>query len=175
VKRLAFVLFLGGCSVVDQPYPAAWDPPKPAPDCSRFEGTYADRGEVAGQVARRSLTREIFGEASPWEQAKSVRLELVEDGAVITAQDGGKPVSRHFSAKDGDFRCDGGTLTLRARRWVTSGLMSGRESVRVDLYDAQPFLVAHIEERVTGVMFVVVPLSGESARWFRFARLGPAQ
>ena len=32
---------------------------------------------------------------------------------------------------------------------------------------------AHVEERVSGVMFIVVPLSGESARWFRFARLKP--
>jgi hypothetical protein len=51
--------------------------------------------------------------------------------------------------------------------------MSGRESVTVDLYDADPFLVAHVEERVTGVMFILVPLSGESARWFRFPRLKP--
>ena len=173
VKRLALVLLVGGCSVVDQPYPTAWDTPKPAPDCSRFEGTYADRGEVAGQVARRSLTRELFGEDSPWEVAKSVRMELVEDGAVLTVLDGDKPVTRHFSAKEGDFRCENGRLTLRARRWVTSGLMSGRESVRVDLYEADPFLVAHIEERVSGVMFIVVPLSGESARWFRFPRLKP--
>jgi hypothetical protein len=173
ITGLALVLFAGGCSVVDQPYPAAWDPPKQAPDCRRFEGTYADSGEVAGQTARRSLTRELFGEDSPWEKARIVRIELVEDGTVVTVQNGDKPVARHFSAKEGDFRCDQGRLTLRARRWVTSGLMSGRESVRVDLYEADPFLVAHIEERVSGVMFIVVPLAGESARWFRFPRLKP--
>jgi hypothetical protein len=175
MKRLALVLALGGCSVVDQPYPPAWDPLSPASlsDCRRFEGTYADRGESPGQTARPSLTRELFGEDSPWEKATSVRMELVEDGAVITVQDGDKPVSRHFSTKEGDFRCQDGKLTVRARRWVTSGLMSGRESVRVDFYAAEPFLVAHVEERVSGVMFIVVPLSGESARWFRFARLKP--
>jgi hypothetical protein len=173
MTRVVLVLFLGGCSVVDQPYPTAWDPLSPAgvSDCRRFEGTYADRGEAPGQTARASLTRELLGEESPWEKATSVRMELVEDGAVITVQDGDKPVSRHFSIKAGDFRCQDGNLTLRARRWVTSGLMSGRESVKVDLYKAEPFLVAHIEERVSGVMFIVVPLSGESARWFRFPRL----
>jgi hypothetical protein len=173
MSRVVLVLFLGGCSVVDQPYPPAWAPLSQASvsDCRRFEGTYADRGESPGQTARPSLTRELFGEESPWEKATSVRMELVEDGAVITVQDGGKPVSRHFSIKEGDFRCQDGKLTLRARRWVTSGLMSGRESVRVDLHAAEPFLVAHVEERVSGVMFIVVPLSGESARWFRFPRL----
>jgi hypothetical protein len=173
ITRLALVLLAGGCSVVDQTYPVAWDAPKQAPDCRRFEGTYADRGEVAGQTARRSLTRELFGEDSPWEKAETVRIELVEDGTVVTVRDGDKPVARHFSAKEGDFRCDQGKLTLRARRWVTSGLMSGRESVKFEAYEADPFLVAHVEERVTGVMFIVVPLSGESARWFRFARLKP--
>jgi hypothetical protein len=30
-----------------------------------------------------------------------------------------------------------------------------------------------VRESITGVMFLVVPLSGESARWLRFARLKP--
>jgi hypothetical protein len=175
VKRLALVLAMGGCSVVDQPYPPTWDPlsQTPAADCRRFEGVYADRGEAPGQTARRSLTRELFGEDSPWERATRVRVELVEDGAAVTVEGADKPLVRHFSAKTGDFRCDRGKLTLRDRRWVTSGLMSGRESVKVDLHEAEPYLVAHVEERLSGVMFIVVPLSGESARWFRFPRLKP--
>jgi hypothetical protein len=37
----------------------------------------------------------------------------------------------------------------------------------------QPYLVVHVHEAMTGLMFMVVPLSGESTRWFRFARLAP--
>jgi hypothetical protein len=51
--------------------------------------------------------------------------------------------------------------------------MSGRESVKIELRMAEPFLVAHVYESITGVMFLVVPLSGESARWYRFSRLKP--
>jgi hypothetical protein len=51
--------------------------------------------------------------------------------------------------------------------------MSGRESVKIELNMAEPFLVAHVYESISGVMFLVVPLSGESARWYRFRRLKP--
>ena len=84
-----------------------------------------------------------------------------------------KPETRRFSIKAGEARCDRGRLTLVAKRWVASDLMSGRESVKIELNQADPFLVAHVYESVTGVMFLVVPLSGESARWFRFPRLKP--
>ncbi len=175
VKRLALVLLAAGCSIVDQPYPHAWDPlpQSPAMDCRRFEGVYADRGEAPGQTARPSLTRELFGPDSPWEKVARLRLELTADGATVTVDGAERPLVHHFSAKEGDFRCEAGKLNLRTRRWVTSGLMSGRESVRVEFHEAHPVLVARIEERITGVMFIVVPLSGESARWFRFARLTP--
>ena len=173
MKRLALVLLASGCSVVDQPYPATWDPPSRAADCSRFDGTYADRGEAPGQTARPSLTRELFGEDSPWEKANRVRIELVPDGAAVGVEGVDKPFVRHFSAKEGEFRCDAGKLRLRVGRWVVSGLMSGRETVTTELHDAEPFLIAHFEGRMTGVMFAVVPLSGESARWFRFPRIKP--
>ena len=56
---------------------------------------------------------------------------------------------------------------------MASDLMSGRESVKIELNLAEPFIVAHVYESISGVMFLVVPLSGESARWYRFRRLSP--
>ena len=177
MKRLALLALLAGCSVVDEPYPLAWDPPafRPAEDCGRFQGTYADRGEAPGQTARPSLTRELFGASSPWEKAASVRFDFAADdslGVTVLGPEA-QPVTHTFSAKAGDLACERGKLVLRQRRWVASDLMSGRESVKVELHDADPHLVAHVYESMTGVMFAVVPLSGESARWFRFARLKP--
>jgi len=170
-------MLLAGCSVVDSPYPPAWDPvsASTAEDCRRFQGTYADRGEAPGQTARPSFTRELFGPDSPWEKAASIRFDFSEeDGVDVTvAGEGLAPVMRRFSAKTDEFRCERGRLVLRARRWVVSDLMSGRETVKMDLVEAAPFLVTHVQESMTGVMFLVVPLSGESARWFRFARLKP--
>lgn len=177
MKHLALVLLLAGCSVADEPYPLAWGqlPFSPQDDCRRFQGTYADRGEAPVQSARPSLTRELFGPDSFWEKATSVRFDFVSEDSVEVTVDGNgiNPVVRRFSAKAGEFRCDRGKLVLRARRWVASDLMSGRESVKIDLHEAEPFLVAHVYESMTGVMFMVVPLSGESARWFRFPRIKP--
>ena len=177
MRRFALVVLVAGCSVVDAPYPSAWDPPSasPASDCRRFQGTYADRGEAPGEAAPPSLTRELFGPDSPWERVSSLRFDFTPEQAldVTLAGEGLEPTVRRLSAKTGEFRCDQGKLVLRSRRWVASGLMSGRETVKVDLHEADPFLVAHVHESMTGVMFMVVPLSGESARWFRFPRLKP--
>jgi len=177
VRPLALTLLLAGCSVADSPYPLAWEAPSASPqdDCRRFQGTYADRGEAPEQTARPSFTRELFGPDSPWEKAASIRFEFpAEDAVDVTvAGEGLAPVVRRFSAKSGEFRCERGTLVLRTRRWVTSDLMSGRETVKMDLVEAAPFLVTRVHESMTGVMFLVVPLSGESARWFRFPRLRP--
>lgn len=177
LKRLGLLAFLAGCSVVDSPYPLAWEPlgaPR-AHDCRRFQGTYADRGDAPGQSVRPSLTRELFGPDSPWEKATTVRFDFADEDAidVTVAAQGVDPVLRRFSAKNGEFSCDRGKLALNSRRWVASDLMSGREKVKIDLHEAEPFLVAHVQETITGVMFLVVPLSGESARWFRFPRLKP--
>ena len=177
MRRTFLLGLLAGCTVADNPYPIAWDPiPVPAAaDCRQFEGTYADRGEAFGQAARPSLTRELFGADSPWEKASSVHLEFTaEDSVEVTVSgESRKPETRRFSIKAGEARCDRGRLELLARRWVASDLMSGRESVKIELNQADPFLVTHVRESTTGVMFLVVPLSGESARWFRFARLKP--
>ncbi len=177
MKRLVLLALLAGCTVADKPYPIDWDPisAPAAEDCRQFEGTYADRGEAFGETERRSLTRELFGASSPWEKAGSVRLEFAtEDSVAVTVSgEGMKPETRRFSIKAGEARCDRGRLELAAKRWVASDLMSGRESVKIELNQADPFLVAHVYESVTGVMFLVVPLSGESARWFRFPRLKP--
>ena len=177
MKRLGLLAFLAGCSVADNPYPLAWPllPAPPANDCAHFQGTYADRGEAPGQTTQPSLTRELFGPDGPWEKATAIRFEFTPEDAldVTVSGEGPKPAVHRLSAKAGEFACDRGQLVLNSRRWVASDLMSGRESVRIELNMAEPFLVAHVSESISGVMFLVVPLSGESARWYRFRRLKP--
>jgi hypothetical protein len=51
--------------------------------------------------------------------------------------------------------------------------MSGRETVKIEMHQADHHLVTRVDETTTGVMFIVVPLSGESGRWYRFPRLKP--
>jgi hypothetical protein len=177
MRRLALVLFLAGCSVADDPDPAAWDPLPVAQssNCRNFSGSYADRGEAPGQAAKPSLTRELFGPDSPWEKAVSIELDLQSDDVleIRVSAPGAKPFSRRFMTKDRGFSCERGKLKVRSRRWVTSDLMSGREDVSIEMYLASPHLVTRVDETTTGVMFMVVPLSGESAKWYRFPRLKP--
>jgi len=176
MKRLALALLLAGCTVADDPYPARWDPlPLAATaNCRHFRGTYADRGEAPGQANRPSLTRELFGPDSPWEKAVSIEFDPADDTLDIRVQaPGATQFSRRLTAKARDFTCEQGKLVVRSRRWVTSDVMSGRETVKIELHQAEQHLVARVDETTTGVMFMVVPLSGESARWYRFQRLKP--
>jgi hypothetical protein len=41
------------------------------------------------------------------------------------------------------------------------------------MHRADRHLVTRVDETTTGVMFMVVPLSGESVRWFRFPLVKP--
>ena len=176
MRRLAVLLLLAGCSVVDEPYPARWDPLPPTlpADCLRFQGTYADRGESPAKEPKPSLTRELFGAQSPWEKAVSVEFAFGEQALDIrVAAPGANAFSRRLAASSGEFACEGGKLVVRNRRWVTSDLMSGREIVKIEMYQADPQLVARVDETTTGLMFMVVPLSGESVKWYRFPRLKP--
>ena len=176
MRYSAVLILLAGCSVVNERYPPAWElPAVSTADCRRFSGTYADRGESAGRAANPSLTRELLGEDGPWARAKSVRLDIGADETIevtVNPEDAA-PFVQRFSAKTGDYRCEGGKLMFRTTRWITSGLMSGRERVKIELHEADRYLIAHVEENTTGVMFMVVPLAGESVRWFRFPRLQP--
>jgi hypothetical protein len=176
VRRIALVLLVTGCSVADEPYPLTWDPLPPAAsaDCAHFRGVYSDRGESPSSPNKPSLTRELFGQESPWEKAVSIELEP-GDGTldIRVATPAGDAYSRQLTEKAGDFVCNRGTLVVRNRRWVYSDLMSGRESVKIEMHRADRHLVTRVDETTTGVMFMVVPLSGESARWYRFSRLKP--
>lgn len=177
MRRIALIVLLAGCSVADDPYPARWDPLPPATssNCSQFSGRYADRGESPAHSTRPSLTRELFGKDSPWEKAVSIELDLPSDEAleIRVSAPGAKPFARRLSAKAGEFECERGRLIVHSKRWVASDLMSGRESVTIEMHQAEGYLVTRVNESTMGLMFMVVPLTAESARWYRFARLKP--
>lgn len=167
-----FVLPLAACAVGDDPYPFQWGPLPVTDDCRGFAGIYADRGERPAEPYPASLTRELFGPDSPWASATAIRFDFLADDVLevtVTGKDA-KPFVRRFTAAAGDLRCDAGRLLLRDRRWFYSGTMSGRESVAATMHETVGHLVVHIRERTTGMMFMAVPLAGDSSRWYRFPR-----
>jgi len=177
LRNCVVVVSLAGCAVGDELYPNDWDPlmASPSAGCRHLEGIYADRGDAPGHAAAASFSRELFGKDGPWEKAASVRIDFATEDEVDVAVSvtEGKPFIRRFDAKTGEFACERGLMVLRNQRWIYSDVMSGRETVKIELQAAGRHLAAHVYESATGVMFMAVPLSGESARWYRFARLKP--
>lgn len=168
-------LCLAGCAVAEYPYPAAWEPlvPQPDSDCREFEGRYADRGEREDEPARPSLTRQIFGEFSDWENASTVQLAMPKPGALAITVEGaqGQIFSRTLLQADKDFDCRGGHLIVRDRRWIAGYIMSGRQHVEIELNAAGRHVVAQVEEMAYGVMFIIFPVAGTARHWYRFERL----
>jgi hypothetical protein len=173
--RAALVcLALTGCAVAEYPYPAAWDPlvPRPDSDCREFQGSYADRGERDDDPEHKpSLTRELFGDLSDWEEAKTVRIAATGPGVfeVTVSGDQGRIFSRKLDRSD--YACRGGRLIVRDRRWVVGYIMSGRQHVEVELNDDGRRVVAQVEEIGYGVMFIIFPVVGTGRHWYRFERL----
>jgi hypothetical protein len=168
-------LALTGCAVAEYPYPAAkWDPlvQQPDSDCHEFAGRYADRGERPEDPNKPSLTRELFGEFSDWEDATSVQLAMPKAGVleVTVSGDKGKLFSRTLEGRD--VACRGGRLILRDQHWIASYVMTGRQHIEVELNQADQRIVTQVEELAYGVMFIIFPMIGTARHWYRFERLG---
>jgi len=166
-------IVLVACAVAEYPYPPAWDPlvPQPDSDCREFEGRYADRGESGHEPGKPSLTRELFGEFSDWEDASTVRFAIPRDGVleVTVSSEKGQLFSRTLNGSD--FACRGGRLIVRDKRWIGGYIMSGRQHIEVELSRDGSSVVAQVEEMAYGVMFIIFPIIGTARHWHRFQRL----
>jgi hypothetical protein len=168
-------LCLAGCAVSEYPYPLAWQPlvPQAESDCREFQGRFADRGERDDDPSKPSLTRELFGEFSDWENASTVQLAMPKEG-VLEISVANHAASRLFTRtfrKDKDFSCRGGRLIVRSRRWIVGYVMSGRQHVDLELNGGSGNVVVQVEEFAYGVMFVIFPVIGTARHWYRFQRL----
>ncbi len=172
-SAIVAVLVVAGCAAVN-PYPAAWDP-LPAPsstDCKRFEGRYADKADSNDNV-KPSLTRELFGFNTDWEKATRVDFSLPRDDTLeVTVSSGtDKMMTRTFSAAEGELACDAGRLILRTTHWTRADVMLAREKAKLTLHRAGDYLVAEVEDDLTGLFFVIVPIVGSVTNWYRFAKV----
>jgi len=180
MRRAAFpslwvaCLCLAGCAVAEYPYPTAWDPlvPQPDSDCREFQGRFADRGERDDEPSKPSLTRELFGEFSDWENAATVQFGFPKQDVleISVANDAGRLFVRTLR-KDSGFACRGGRLIVRDGHWIAGYVMSGRQHVEVEVNRAGPHIIAQVEETAYGVMFVIFPVVGTARHWYRFQRL----
>jgi len=169
----AAALCLAGCAAVN-PYPAAWEPLRPsaAADCKLFEGGYSDKADSQDRV-KPSLTRELFGFNTDWENATRVDFSLPRDDALeITVWSGtDKLLTRTLSAAEGELACDAGRLILRNTHWTRADVMLAREKAKLTLHRAGDYLVAEVEDDLAGLFFVIVPIVGSVTNWYRFAKM----
>jgi len=166
-------LVLGGCAVAEYSYPPTWDPlvGQPDSDCREFEGRYADRGERPEEPDKPSLTRELFGEFSAWEQASSVQLAMPRPGALVVTVSGANGPIFSRTLQGSDVACRGGRLIVRDKRWIAGYIMTGRQHIEVELNQDGPRVVTQIEELGYGLMFAFFPVIGTARHWYRFERL----
>ena len=168
----ATALYLVGCAAVN-PYPAAWEPlyPSASADCKLFQGGYSDKADSRDNV-KPSLTRELFGYNTDWEKATRVDFSLPRDDILEATVWSGtdKMMTRTFSAAEGELACDAGLLMLRDTRWVRADVMFAREKAKLTLHKAGDYLVAEVEDNLTGLFFVIVPIVGSVTNWYRFAK-----
>ena len=171
----AACLWLAGCAVAEYPYPLAWQPlvPQADSDCREFQGRFADRGERDDDTAKPSLTRELFGESSEWEEASTVTLAMPKPGVLVVtvSSEQGRLFERTLLRGDNDYDCRAGRLIVRSRRWIAGYVMSGRQHIDLELNRTGNAVVVQVEEFAYGVMFVVFPVVGTARHWYRFQRL----
>ena len=172
-SAIAAVLVVAGCAAVN-PYPAAWEPlyPSASADCKLFQGGYSDKGDSSDNV-KPSLTRELFGYNTNWEKATRVDFSLPRDDALeATVWSGTDKMMTHtFSAAEGELACDAGRLILRTTHWTRADVMLAREKAKLTLHSAGDYLVAEVEDDLTGLFFVIVPIVGSVTNWYRFAKV----
>ena len=171
----AWLLLLAGCTVAEYPYPNSWEVlPRPASmDCREILGTYADRGQSgsAGSEAP-SLTLQLFGPNADWEKAVAVNFSFPAEGAlqVNVLGKSGPLFSRTLTSKDDEYLCKDGRPRLRGRRWIATDLVSGRQTVVLEISALEKYLVAKVNEETYGTLFVLVPIAGTAQHWYRFPR-----
>src|SRR6266446_1318519 len=67
--------------------------------------------------------------------------------------------------------CDAGRLILRNTRWVRADVMIAREKAKLTLHKVGDHLVTEVEDALTGLFFVIVPIVGSVTNWYRFAKM----
>jgi hypothetical protein len=167
-----------GCSSHSS-YPLTWPAvPKTAQrTCEQVVGTYRDQGQVYGTSysPARSLTEVLLGQNGRSWRAESVTLSFprVEQIQIGISGREGQSSSTTFTADEGRFVCHTGSVMLRRpARWSlgSMGVGLGRESVTLELFLVEDYLVVKREEQLFMLLGFIVPAVDRDTDWYRFER-----
>jgi len=164
-----------GCSSHSS-YPLTWPAvPKTAQrTCGQVVGTYRDQGQVSGSSysPTRSLTEVLLGQNDRSWRAESVTLSFprVEQIQIGVSGRQGQSSSATFTAEKGRFVCHTGSVMLqRPAVWsLGSGLGLGRESVTLELFSVEDYLVVKWARHRFMLLGFIVPAVDRDTDWCRF-------
>lgn len=125
---------------------------------------------MVGHEAQPSLALELFGRL---ELVRADRVSLsfpTSETVNVTVWEATRPVFAKTLTSPGDFICDGGRMVVRARHFLAESAVSGWQSVTITLSSADDYLVGQVEEVGVGLVFLVLPVGGETTSWYRFRR-----
>ena len=169
-----------GCSSRSS-YPLTWPaiPETAQRTCEQVVGTYKDQGQVYGTVSSpsRSLTEVVPGQAKRTWRAESVTLSFPRAGQFQIGVSGpeGQSSSTTFTAEEGRFACQTGSVMLRGpAQWSGGGagpaIGLGRWSVTLELFSVGDYLVVKRQEHVFMLLGFMVPVIDHETNWYRFER-----
>src|SRR5207244_8174603 len=123
--------------------------------------SYSDKADSKDRV-KPSLTRELFGFNTDWENATRVDFSLARDDALeVTVWSGAdKMLTRTFSAAEGELACDAGRLILRNTRWVRADVMLAREKAKLTLHSSADYLVVDDAHDLAAPFIVIATIVG---------------
>lgn len=169
-----------GCSSRSS-YPLTWPalPETAQRACEQVVGTYKDQGQMYGTLysPARSLTEVVIGQNDRAWRAESVTLSFPREGQFQIGVSGpeGQSSSATFTADEGRFVCQTGTVMLRRpAQWRGGGagpaIGLGRLSVALELFLVEDYLVVKREEHVFMLLGFMVPVVDRETDWYRFER-----
>lgn len=168
------VILLTSCGY-HRPYPADWSPlPEPqAKDCQSIAGTYKNWGEMVGHPEHPSLAGELFGFGTLGFAPDKVTFSLPDPNTLEVTVLGteGEVFQRTLSTKDHNFACEDGHAVVTDQRWFDADVAFGRESLIIELIPSADYLITHDHNKGFGLVFLIMPVVGDSASWYRFERL----
>jgi len=180
MKRFAAAALCAGllsaCTITHE-YPSTWSDVVPGGGCRAIAGVFQNRAEAGEKFdpAAISLAGFFFARNDP-AFPREMRADRVEisytDVLTVRAYDGSELVgtSHGLYGDDARFECDGdGAVAEKTGMTGGKSPVAGIQSETVALRMAKDgSLTVKVTGNTTGLVFMLLPMSGGEARWLRY-------
>lgn len=170
-----------------QQLPNNWTLPAPVPtgNCPDISGQYVNLGETIENKTKVPLILELFAKEYhawmnvPFADYPFVRQKEVSHISIqqqrqtlldIVAWKGDEVLySKSLSQESNDFICEDGWLKIKTSIWGGGNGLLFRQLSSRNFANSAGYLLEKLEHESVGV-FIIIPTTGSTVKWFRFAR-----